>query len=111
MAIVSITSETWRCQTSNERVSLWPDPNSFFAVSKLSSIAPRCPSTPTRRIKRPRVHGPKAVIGVDSQHIAFAGTRNLHPRVTIPGFLSVAYLTAALIHQTHLGFDLTFIAF
>ena len=83
MAKASMTSETWRCQPCQERVSLWSRPNSFFAVSKLSSIAQRCPSILTsismpvpaghqvekkarspsamlRRISRPRVHRPDA---------------------------------------------------
>lgn len=34
-----------RCR---ERVSLWSRPSSFLAVSKLSSMARRCPSSPTR---------------------------------------------------------------
>src|SRR4029077_8127183 len=38
MAKASITSETWRCHPCHERVSLWSSPNSFFALSKLSSI-------------------------------------------------------------------------
>src|ERR1700692_1661753 len=38
MAKASITSETWRCHPCHERVSLWSSPNSFFVVSKLSSI-------------------------------------------------------------------------
>src|ERR1044072_8766656 len=41
----SMTSETCRCQPCQERVSLWSRPNSFLAVSKLSSMAQRCPST------------------------------------------------------------------
>src|SRR6185369_4468042 len=48
MAKVSITSETWRCQPCQERVSLWSRPSSFLAVSKPSSIAQRRPSTATR---------------------------------------------------------------
>src|SRR3954465_6490761 len=44
----SMTSETWRCQPCHERVSLWSRPSSFFAVSKASSMAQRCPSTATR---------------------------------------------------------------
>src|SRR6476469_7363931 len=44
----SMTSETCRCQPCQERVSLWSRPNSFLAVSKLSSIAQRCPSIVTR---------------------------------------------------------------
>src|SRR3954452_18388137 len=47
MAKASITNETWRCQPCQERVSLWSKPSSFVAVSKLSSIAQRCPSTAT----------------------------------------------------------------
>ena len=47
MAKASITSETWRCQPCQERVSLWSRPSSFLAVSKPSSIAQRCPSTLT----------------------------------------------------------------
>ena len=47
MAKVSITSETWQCQPCQERVSLWSRPSSFLAVSKLSSIAQRRPSTLT----------------------------------------------------------------
>src|ERR1700756_4973674 len=38
MAKASITSETWRCHPSHERVWLCSSPNSFFALSKLSSI-------------------------------------------------------------------------
>src|ERR1700757_2589554 len=38
MANASMTSETWRCHPGHERVSLWSSPNSFFVVSKLSSI-------------------------------------------------------------------------
>ena len=48
MANASMTNETWRCQPCQERVSLWSRPNSFLAVSKLSSIAQRWPSTCTR---------------------------------------------------------------
>ena len=81
MAKASMTSETWRCQPCQDRVSLWSRPSSFLAVSKLSSIAQRWPSTWTRvtmsvpaghqvekkarspsamlrRISRPRVHSP-----------------------------------------------------
>src|ERR1041385_4080459 len=47
MAKASMTSETCRCQPCQERVSLWSRPNSFLAVSKLSSMAQRCPSTVT----------------------------------------------------------------
>src|SRR3712207_549869 len=48
MAKASITSETWRCQPCQERVSLWSRPSSFFAVSNASSMAQRRPSTATR---------------------------------------------------------------
>src|ERR1700752_3183021 len=41
MANASMTSETWRCQPCQERVSLWSRPSSFLAVSKLSSMAQR----------------------------------------------------------------------
>src|SRR3954466_7209468 len=81
MAKASMTSETCRCQPCQERVSLWSRPSSFLAVSKLSSMAQRCPSTVTstasgvpaghqvakkarapsmilRRIRRPLVHRP-----------------------------------------------------
>src|SRR5215213_9182590 len=47
MAKASMTSETWRCQPCQERVSLWSRPSSFLAVSNASSIAQRCPSTLT----------------------------------------------------------------
>src|SRR3569623_1825193 len=47
MAKASMTSETCRCQPCQERVSLWSRPSSFLAVSKLSSMAQRCPSTVT----------------------------------------------------------------
>src|SRR6201993_2222219 len=47
MAKASMTSETWRCQPCQERVSLWSRPSSFLAVSKLSSMAQRWPSTDT----------------------------------------------------------------
>src|SRR3954447_8236072 len=80
IAKASMTSETCRCQPCQERVSLWSRPSSFLAVSKLSSIAQRRPSTATRvsipvpaghqvvkkarvpsamlrRIRRPPVHG------------------------------------------------------
>src|SRR3954447_6336548 len=40
-------SETCRGQPCQERVSLWSRPSSFLAVSKLSSIAQRRPSTVT----------------------------------------------------------------
>jgi hypothetical protein len=43
IAKASMTSETWRCQPCHERVSLCSSPSSFLAVSKLSSIALRCP--------------------------------------------------------------------
>src|SRR3954465_8820569 len=81
MAKASMTSETGRCQPCQERVSLWSRPSSFLAVSKLSSMAQRRPSTVTstasggpaghqvakkasspaailRRITRPLVHKP-----------------------------------------------------
>src|ERR1700674_3721173 len=81
MAKASMTSETCLCQPCQERVSLWSRPSSFLAVSKLSSMAQRWPSTDTsffmgvplghhvekkarspsamlRRIRRPRVHSP-----------------------------------------------------
>src|SRR5215211_5991820 len=48
IAKASMTSETCRCQPCQERVSLWSRPNSFLAVSKLSSMAQRRPSTATR---------------------------------------------------------------
>ena len=41
MAKASMTSETWRCQPCQDLDSLWSSPNSFLAVSKLSSIAQR----------------------------------------------------------------------
>jgi hypothetical protein len=41
IAKASMMSETWRCQPCQERVSLWSSPNSFFAASKLSSMAQR----------------------------------------------------------------------
>src|SRR5260370_34160215 len=47
MAKASITMETWRCQPCQDLLSLWSSPNSFLAVSKLSSIAHRWPSTST----------------------------------------------------------------
>src|SRR5450756_1410650 len=47
MAKASMTSETWRCQPCQDLVSLWSSPNSFLAVSKLSSMAQRRPSTLT----------------------------------------------------------------
>src|SRR5919202_1816969 len=47
MAKASITSETWRCQPCQERVSLWSSPSSVLAVSQPSSIAQRRPSTLT----------------------------------------------------------------
>src|SRR6187549_4279622 len=47
MAKASITSETWRCQPCQLRVSLWSSPSSVLAVSNASSIAQRRPSTPT----------------------------------------------------------------
>ena len=50
MANASITSETCRCQPCQDRVSLWSSPSSFFAVSKLSSIAQRWPSTLTKAL-------------------------------------------------------------
>src|ERR671917_1922901 len=43
IAKASMTSETWRCQPCQERVSLWAGPGSFFAVSHASSMAPRGP--------------------------------------------------------------------
>src|SRR5215213_2997699 len=52
IAKASMTSETCRCQPCQERVSLWSRPSSFLAVSKLSSMAQRCPSTVTRRCRR-----------------------------------------------------------
>src|ERR671917_308453 len=84
IAKASMTSETCRCQPCQERVSLWSRPSSFLAVSKLSSMAQRCPSTLTstaigvpaghqvakkasspsailRRIRRPLVHRPDRV--------------------------------------------------
>src|SRR3954453_7086325 len=48
MAKASMTSETCRCQPCQGGVSLWSKPSSFLAVSKLSSIAQRRPSTTTR---------------------------------------------------------------
>ena len=48
MAKANMTSETWRCQPCQERLSLWSRPSSFLAVSKPSSIVQRCPSTATR---------------------------------------------------------------
>ena len=81
IAKASMTSETCRCQPCQERVLLWSRPSSFLAVSKLSSMAQRYPSTVTstatgvpaghqvakkasspsailRRIRRPLVHRP-----------------------------------------------------
>src|ERR1700694_1188195 len=81
MAKERITRETWGCHPCEDLLSLLSRPNSFFAVSKLSSIAHRWPSTATsvsmdvpaghqvvkkarspsaiwRRISRPRVHRP-----------------------------------------------------
>src|SRR5689334_11592980 len=48
IAKASMTSETCRCHPCQERVSLWSRPSSFLAVSKLSSMAQRRPSTATR---------------------------------------------------------------
>ena len=48
MAKASMTSETWRCQPCQERVSLWSSPSSFLAASNPSSIAQRRPSTATK---------------------------------------------------------------
>ena len=48
MAKAKMTSETWRCQPCQLRVSLWSSPSSFLAVSNASSIAQRRPSTSTR---------------------------------------------------------------
>src|ERR1051325_1323971 len=48
IAKASMTSETCRCQPCQERVSLWSRPSSFLAVSQLSSMAQRRPSTATR---------------------------------------------------------------
>ena len=45
MANASMTRLTCRCQPCHERVSLWSSPSSFLAVSKLSSMAQRRPST------------------------------------------------------------------
>ena len=42
-----MTSETWRCQPCQERVSLWSRPSSFLAVPNPSSIARRWPSACT----------------------------------------------------------------
>src|SRR3981189_3301114 len=76
-----ITRQTWRCHPCQDLLSFWSSPNSFFAVSKLSSIAHRWPSTATsvsmavpaghqvvkkarsssamgRRISSPRFHKP-----------------------------------------------------
>ena len=47
-AKASITSETWRCQPCQLRVSWCSSPSSFLAVSNPSSIAQRRPSTPTK---------------------------------------------------------------
>src|ERR1039457_2917161 len=43
MAKASITRETWRRHPCQDLLSLRSCPNSFFAVSKLSSIANRWP--------------------------------------------------------------------
>src|SRR4029450_10707157 len=43
MAKASITSETWRCQPCQDRVSLWSRPSSVLAVSNASSMAQRRP--------------------------------------------------------------------
>src|SRR3982751_4509074 len=48
MAKASMTSETCRCQSCQERLSFWAIPSSFLAVSKPSSMAQRRPSTATR---------------------------------------------------------------
>src|SRR5450759_1810091 len=89
MAKASMTSETWRCQPCQERVSLWSSPSSFLAVSKLSSIAQR-KTTPSRRSqplrdlrsragdRRLAAPGPKMTVGVDAEHIALAGTPQGH---------------------------------
>src|SRR4051794_1791361 len=46
MAVIRAkASKTCRCQPCQERVSLWSRPSSFLAVSKLSSMAQRCPFT------------------------------------------------------------------
>src|SRR3954451_18363912 len=57
IAKASMTRETCRCQPCQERVSLWSRPSSFLAVSKLSSIAQRRPSTVT-----------SILIGVPARH-------------------------------------------
>ena len=44
-AKASMTSETWRCQPCQDRVSLWSRPSSLLAVSNASSMAQRRPST------------------------------------------------------------------
>jgi len=45
MANANMTRETWRCQLCQDRLSLWSRPNSFSAISKLSSMLQRCLST------------------------------------------------------------------
>src|SRR5215213_10673502 len=74
IAKASMTSETCRCQPCQERVSLWSRPSSFLAVSKLSSMAQRCPSTVT-----------STATGVPAGHqIAFASPAQGHLNLAHP---------------------------
>jgi hypothetical protein len=47
MAKANMTSETWRCQPCQDRVSLWSRPGSLLVVSKAFSMTQRCPSAMT----------------------------------------------------------------
>src|SRR3984893_5736702 len=109
MAKASITKETWRGHQCQDLLSLLSSPNSFFAVSKLSSIAHRWPSTATsvsivvpaghqvvkkarsssamrRRISRPRVHKPLQPLDV-RKVLGYRTSGDWH-RLTLLRFLS-----------------------
>ncbi len=85
-----------QCQ---ERGSLWSSPSSFFAVSKLSSIAQRCPSTLTRvRVPVPAGHQVEKKARSSSAMVR----RIRSPRVQRP-LRSSSYSAASRVGQFAIG--------
>jgi|EndMetStandDraft_5_1072996.scaffolds.fasta_scaffold00485_5 hypothetical protein len=76
----SMTSETCRCHPCHEHVSLWSKPSSFLAVSELSSIARRCPSTftsvsmgvPLGHYVEKKVRSPSAMVRRISRRVSIS---------------------------------------
>src|SRR5450759_1849439 len=87
MAKASMTSETWRCQPCQERVSLWSSPSSFLAAFRAFARRKTAPSRGSQTLRdflgragdrRLAAPGPKMTVGADAEHIALAGMPQGH---------------------------------